>query len=882
MRRAWGAATISVVLAACPAGQLEGGRYACDPSGDRGANSAQCPGEWRCGLEGVCHATGDTRTAWRCETSADCEARFQCGLSRSREGRECHDPDAAVEWPCDLSADCSAGFQCGLSRERDAGECHDPSTPRDWRCESDSHCLGGWRCAAQGTCADPKLDALVATGPVTATATWVSPLQTAPYDRVTGSPVIVGSDGRSLQAIAAVRGAELEVLLVDAESRGIKSWAVSAPDIGALATPGTRSLSEFGSVTVTDERPRAYITTADGGTECLTFNSDGGYDRQLVIQSTSGLPLPYRVGHFKIGTGGSANDPPSLVAAADDPRFRMSRIWGPTRLANEIPTVNGASGAADFSVNPANRIRDFAAILAPAGHECMFVSDSRGLWVAQRDPSYGYEPVDSPLLPNAACAAGIDPGVNRIQSLGVDWLAVERVADAGVSTLSLLDVGTLVTRTGANTTFHCTSFSNRSCLPSDRFPVRVELGPCTPCPGSTLFDFAPVENPPGPPELEARCADADGGVSTFFRLAHRSPGSSTCEVRRVSGPSTLFSERGVRSPELPIPGGVIWTGGAGQIWFGAGSATSSGLVLDRAVSGVVAFGTTPGDFLAFTPDIVSSAVDGRGLVTGLTTRLHAAVRHQPGWVLRDGNILDVKGALAVQDARVVAVPASPMTSPLGYHSGAAVRSSMGTRVAVTISDSQLWAADLERWYAGDDPVAVLTPRLLLESPVGSLALPETAAPGGAWLDGYVVLIGHVQRLVAETPTRWRTEEVPLGPSLTPLEAWFDRGRGRVGLASGAVYALPSRVPVAPALPMGAIDYEQACTEQLVLSGDGLYRLTAEAGATVGAWQKLLLPAGFADTEGFDGARVHALGNAVYVFTRAGAVAKVTLGGASCP
>jgi hypothetical protein len=132
---------LSVALGACTPTWLESGRYACT----RGAEN-QCPGAWRCGLEAYCHQLGDTMTAWRCETNDDCEGGFVCGVSKSREFRECHNPAAPQDWPCELPADCVGGWTCGLTSGGDARQCHDPSAPRAWPCESSADCVGGWAC----------------------------------------------------------------------------------------------------------------------------------------------------------------------------------------------------------------------------------------------------------------------------------------------------------------------------------------------------------------------------------------------------------------------------------------------------------------------------------------------------------------------------------------------------------------------------------------------------------------------------------------------------------------------------------------------------------------------------------------------------------------
>lgn len=179
-----------------------------------------------------------------------------------------------------------------------------------------------------------------------------------------------------------------------------------------------------------------------------------------------------------------------------------------------------------------------------------------------------------------------------------------------------------------------------------------------------------------------------------------------------------------------------------------------------------------------------------------------------------------------------------------------------------------------------EPGADRTPvelRLVTPSQIDSIAFPaQTAA--GLYLQGFAVTPGGVLRITAETSTRWLTEPVALPNTLVPREVWFEGNRGRVGFADGTVYSLPSRVPIAAALPNGVIDFAQACGQQLALGPTGLHRLESGTGS-IGAWKPLTLPVGFADA-GFANGRVHGVGKSVYVFTRTGEAARLHFAG--CP
>lgn len=118
-----------LLLASCTPGPLEGGAYRCDFGGP----AAQCPENWRCGIESHCHFLGDVSRPWRCNTAAQCEADYQCGLDNARDGGECHDPAVGIAYACLSDAHCSAGWHCGPE-----GRCYDRTVPTDFLCRANA------------------------------------------------------------------------------------------------------------------------------------------------------------------------------------------------------------------------------------------------------------------------------------------------------------------------------------------------------------------------------------------------------------------------------------------------------------------------------------------------------------------------------------------------------------------------------------------------------------------------------------------------------------------------------------------------------------------------------------------------------------------------
>ena len=137
-----------------------------------------------------------------------------------------------------------------------------------------------------------------------------------------------------------------------------------------------------------------------------------------------------------------------------------------------------------------------------------------------------------------------------------------------------------------------------------------------------------------------------------------------------------------------------------------------------------------------------------------------------------------------------------------------------------------------------------------------------------------------ERVRVESPSRWVVEDVPLPDALVPRAVWFDGERARVGTSTGEVYSLPSRVLIGERLPTGeAEDYLRACSQDFVLSGDGLSRLTLASGAVVGRWQAVELPGAFPPGD-LQGGRLFSIGPILYVFGRSGRLSTLFMG--PCP
>jgi hypothetical protein len=113
-----------------------------------------CPGGWRCGVIGQCFDP-DAGAALPCQSEQDCPNAWHCGA-----GPVCYELATATSVACRLDAgtDCAPGWRCGLE-----ARCHLEDAGLPLLCVQDSDCEHAWRCDATGHCADATLDALRST-----------------------------------------------------------------------------------------------------------------------------------------------------------------------------------------------------------------------------------------------------------------------------------------------------------------------------------------------------------------------------------------------------------------------------------------------------------------------------------------------------------------------------------------------------------------------------------------------------------------------------------------------------------------------------------------------------------------------------------------------
>ena len=850
-----------------------GGRECHDPAKPEAwvcLSNADCLDGWQCGLNDLrtgreCHNPNAPRR-FACEVATDCLASWSCGLNSTRNGRECHDPSAPEVFACVVPTDCVAGWQCGLAANRLQRECHDPNTPMAFACERDTDCGRDWRCGPDGLCLDPSADALEPAANLALDAgAIISPRQQLDVDALTVSPRFLNARSEDLATFAFLRGPRLEALTRDDQARLTAYDLGTAPvNVTALFAQGPRSYdydSNLGQF-VKNDWNHVYVATADAGLLSFRLHVDGGVTpRPVRAAGTTISPPP--ITSFKSGIAQEPTEVPGIVAFSPS-TSRYLLLDGPE---------SGFGRDLDGIPSGANRLLDMENIYLSDNTECEFAVDTNGVWSRQRGKYDYFEPITAAAFGNRSCPGGATGlKVERFTALSWDRaLVVASPSDGGSPRVAVWDLTQMMMDRGGG--YLCNSDGN-PCAPATAIPFTVEVGPCVACPAGQLLDLAAVAVAGQPAEVETRCGAPDGGAFSFYRLRRRPGVPGACDSRPLVGPGSLFLQQTLTPPKQPAGGRVVYSAPGGQIWFGASTLSATSLTFDRLPFGLAQVSRANGDVAAIAEGIVGRPAAGIGLDSVPRANLTAVGTNEPSWMMAGDQLVTLEGP-TIDDRRTLALtttlPALPQTL-------ARATASTGATVAVLTAGNQVLSAEVDLSPGGPQAVAIFSQRVALVNPIQSAAF--VAPPDGGYLGGYVVTASGVARVTAESSSRWRTDEVALPAELSPREVWFQAGRGRVGFSNGSVFSLPSRVRIVDAIAGGAVeDFVQTCRAQLALTPTGLFRVVSVAGASIGRWEQLPLPTGFAP-DGLSNGRVFAVGSDVYVFTRAGAAARLTL--ESCP
>ncbi|MBK7863125.1 MAG: hypothetical protein IPJ65_31845 [Archangiaceae bacterium] len=825
-------------------------RYLCVPDAGR---AEQCPGGWRCALEGFC-VDPDQGAPLQCGSSTDCTGGWICGLAGT-----CLDPASRVAHPCSNEGQCTGGFHCGAlgfcydradagaivcrpSPEADCADqwrcglertCHPLDAGAAYACAADDDCEARWRCGPDLACVDATADALRTT-PDSGSLLGVRVNPTLPGQSPTQVSVNLNSSADSCAGKADRFTATLAY-----GARLTKYVLYPSGYPFNCATDGGKP-----SLAMSEQReaqlPSAPVSLLDLGQTTLAALDDGGLwaidSMPLTPPSRRPLAPPFPVRGLKARPTLGARTPEAAIFNA------QSAGWYDGTSFYTAPVLTTPDGG------PA-QISDVELEVLPGRGGNLFAATDQGLFLSDQLVPGG--PFSPWRLVFTECK--VKP-IRAVQLLS---------GDPSRQLVVLLEDPEARASRPMRLTAQGTPPSN------------LCYGPLSGSSSSTLVAGSPGECPVGGAIASAQFAVAlsDGG---WDAVVSEPVGDAGVRLRTCGG----FGFEGQGVPDGPMSFGVTLSSSHSDVLASADRSGALWVLGDKA------------DRLAFMPvtlSAVPAAVGGRvdsakayvapqvldaraatvvsvgerlfrrqqpqGYVPfglGTSVGILAPVRGDPMWMM--GHFTGFSSdafavTFDVPDAQqVIAWVPAPLSPP--YH--AAVARSAGKTTVVVSGRDVLLHADVTEFDVGDrlPPLMSLSERPQLKFgatplPSGTItslvALPAGGQPQSAYALGYLVANGRVFRFKADNPVVFRTDEVLVEPN-EALFVWADGPRARVGFASGRVYGLPSRALLAGALPGGErpLQFESVCGHTFALSAQGLYRLVVGPDSPLGAWQKVAL------------------------------------------
>jgi hypothetical protein len=936
-------ALAAVWLSGCQScAPVDEGRYQCNPdllAANEPADSPQCPGASRCGLEGYCHDFGDVSVAWRCKDRNNCENGYECGLAPDRVSRECHNPtEPDAGFPCEADTDCVRSWHCGLGKI-----CHDPAIAAAYACAVDSDCEGGWRCGLEGQCLDPAVDALRGVSTTLGAAEKVNPLllDHAP-ELFAVSPVQSPVFNVPRQFLAYYDQCGLTVLdlavgstpPIGTNPHRIQTLA-DAGAVTSIASLGSSSLDPFGDV---DLGSWTYVTRPDGGFDELHFRNvvnnfgfDGTPYRAVTdINTGSFVPVDNAPDELRVGTT-EEGYVPTLTAYSGRP-FAPGDLgsywygWGARSRGSFYQFGPGYnSDYAGFGSDWAfanNRVVDLATLSAHRLNDlavtdqmdCSVMADTRGLFVQQHEFARGTgfkrfipRPLRAPPFSNQSCSA--DTGVPQshritgLSSLGRDWVGVSAhpfdggVEQTGDDQVALLNVSNWWDVLAPNDLYYpfrgCVSTFNARCAPFAtsqglELPVTATtvLGPCRVCAGGRLISLSvlPAASAANA-KLEVRCraGGEDGGITTdSVSEISQGPAQGTSCLRTAL---ELNSSLGFDSVRVSTTnsGQLAFAGPRGHLWVGRSSATAVPVFFDEAPTGALSDAKGAPVFIG----------PGRiGWYAGAPFGILAFPLYP-----QDG---DRPVAVVDGDAKAMITGGRSVVTLAGVVEGESPRVLAAADGTPTRFEPPYLAVDARRPDGGSTVIVsagdvVLTANLQLAKPVlqrrlvpsegkeilSLLALPKSGP--GPLVTAFALTSNALFKITAETDQLWTAVQAPLPPG-SPLELWADKERGRIGYSDGRVFSLETRVQIGQTLNKRVDDYSQSCGQAYALAEGSLFRLVPDPnGGAVGRWQPVGLAGGLPAAELEEGKMMPFVeadgGTTLYLFSKRGEAVRMAVG---CP
>lgn len=866
-------------------------KYRCNRALN-GPLSSECPGGWRCGLEGTCHDPQEA-FAFRCESQDDCASDWHCGAAGT-----CYElaTAGAVECRGASAGDCAPGWHCGLN-----GRCHDADAGAAYQCNNDEDCERGWRCdLVAGACVDSTGEALRPAAPLAVT-------------RI--SPATFG-----LAEHYAYAG----------------SYHLDYPDGGYC------------------DYTKRYSAVIDGGlvsvqqTECSYDFQREISDRRDIALSTAptALAAVERIDYLV--------DPSGLIAYRHDVDAGGPRRWQLAFEARQLFTIDResspglppavlASGTTGFVVVDHDNQTLYgsgAITLADGG-----ATGPTGLAVAHSSDSY-YDQLLAAITPDglylATRAAGTFASLDG--GAGLNWVAVD-VPGVGHARCGNQKAVTVEVRRASDDALGLVV--EPAVAPMQRQLVVVSIDPdaaLTEC-SAALVTNATVPAPSCPPGQTV--VDFDPYESTYYRGSVRCRGPSDAgtsvenqiDVSLADDGGYEFSVDEMYPLTSVGPGPLTITRAAATTreydWLdeqgrrfgrGAFNLTTAPLVV-LGGGGHALVGVTPelrapsGRYMGFEKvwELGSAGFTWRSIFNGgelapVSLQLCGGVHGSAELLVRTAMELDQSGPTneprypnAGPDFQVTYIDDVMNDEPTTLRTVAVLKNTaglpakicwpgsqepmiatiaptrQGQRQLVVAAQDTVWAGSLPaadaRLPDGGVRVAQLEPRItpVNRGRIAAIAITTTPSTAKESVTGYLIAQLRLFRVFAFDEAQWSLKEVTL-PEGVPAGLWADGPNARVAFDDGTTLSLPSRTQIAGPVPNGAQQFIELCGQGYALTPDALYRL--EPGTTassLGQWVAVNLgaPTPNASTGAFLGGKLHASGNELYVFNRYGTTWRLT-------
>ncbi|MFL5321301.1 MAG: hypothetical protein ACJ790_16700 [Myxococcaceae bacterium] len=801
----WAAVLCASLLCAACVKIDEPRPYACTPDG--GSDEAQCPKDWRCGLNGICHAKG-----------------------------------VEAEYVCNADTDCEGNFRCGLERL-----CHKKGEAKNYLCAADTDCEGGWRCSREGRCVAPPDDSLQLS---------TFPKSVAPF--ALESPLIDAHGGVKLA----------QSPLFDLPDGGTAPQEVTVvwfPDGGLseyrrlLPPPGDNTFDlgtvEIRALPFSEQRVKE-LGFAEKRLYVLRDVPDAGTALDLIISEPK-LNIPPTL-------------LPALAAFDTDAQLRMAdRADGPAVVFDQHgyrffygPWQTGDAGARQLPLlqTDAGTLYDMSWVGAQTWFGFELASTSQGLFITDDiTPLFTAETwhaLAGELAPNPGCGAVPDSGFvfthRQLRPIG-------NVGFASVVHIDLPDGGSgdelvaYVFVSGALDNF--VSLGALGAFGRPVFPATHEDGGCDSAPANLFKIFGPCQSCPSPYDnlLDFHLLQAsDGGFEMELRCESEAPGLEGQQIYEVLRDERSFTgEECARGEVIVEPSSsrfvVQRANGAkatrletthGKLWSGVTESTASPLFLDRPATMILA--SSDGGLLLSAEGVLALQKPGAGYLATSASGTDA-LSHIDG---RSNLVVVPEGVFAFEGlsntgAKIIALPPGGPDPGPGAQLGTLLKTSENTTELVVTDFDTLYSADItSALYDGGSANQLQVRAAFARTPIRSLAasLPQPDA-GSSYAIVYAQTASGVFEVKAETRNRWRSTDIALADD--PVRLFSDGTRARAGFSDGTVVGLPSALTLAPPLDVSlqpATDFASVCGQPWVLARGGLFKLSASDGGAEGSWE----------------------------------------------